>query len=188
MSFWDSLLGRSKPARANLDALFSLPSAGITLTSALGFSPTGTGSVCFRGAEGPAFAATQAQVVELIAADGTEVTQHVDEFGFTWLTDRHDPDDLSGLVTELHAVNSTLELEGFGPGLLCSVVHFRDAAGRNLGLVYLYKQGTFYPFAPSGPQTRDNLLEMQVRDAVAGDLPVEKELSRWMALWGAPGL
>ena len=71
-----------------------------------------------------------------------------------------------------------------------SLVSFRDTTGRTLALVYLYKQGTFYPFAPKpGPgQQRDNLLEMQVRDLVRSDLPVEADLQRWMPVWGAPGL
>ncbi|HET6627954.1 MAG TPA: hypothetical protein VFG63_16295, partial [Nocardioidaceae bacterium] len=89
---------------------------------------------------------------------------------------------------DLHAVNTTLEAHGFAPGLLCSMVGFTDASGRSLGLVYLYKQGTFYPFAPTGPQQRDNVLEIQIRDLVGNDLPVEPQLSRWMPVWGAPGL
>ena len=59
-----------------------------------------------------------------------------------------------------------LEEQGFGSGLLCSIVTFRGRGGRRVGLVYLYKQGTFYPFAPSGSR-RDNLLELQVRDHLA---------------------
>ena len=98
------------------------------------------------------------------------------------------PDDTGGLCTDLHAVNTTLESEGFGPGLLCSLIPFADPTGRRVGLVYLYKKGTFYPFAPTGPQQRDNLLELQVRDTLAAELPIEPELSGWMALWGAPGL
>ena len=68
------------------------------------------------------------------------------------------------------------------------MIGFADPSDRRLGLVYLYKQGTFYPFAPTGPQQRDNLLEIQTRDALSGELPIEKELSRWLAVWGAPGL
>ena len=91
-------------------------------------------------------------------------------------------------MTDLHTVNTSLEAQGFGSSLLCSLVTFRDGAGRTLGLVYLYKQGTFYPFVPQGAQQRDNLLEIQVRDLVKDDLPVEPQTSRWMPLWGAPGL
>ena len=36
-------------------------------------------------------------------------------------------------------------------------------------------------------QTRDNLLEISVRDQLQGELPMETDLSRWFALWGAPG-
>ena len=113
-----------------------------------------------------------------------QVRTDTDEFGFTWLQVHRDPDDTGGLCTDLHAVNTTLESEGFGPGLLCSLIPFTDPTGRRVGLVYLYKQGTFYPFAPTGPQQRDNLLELQVRDTLAAELPIEPELSGWMAAVG----
>jgi len=67
VSFWDSILGRRKPVQAKLDALFALPGAAITLQTAAGFTPTGVGSVCYREAEGAAFAQTQADVVALHA-------------------------------------------------------------------------------------------------------------------------
>jgi hypothetical protein len=189
VSFWDSILGRKKPVRANLDALFGLPAAAITLQTSAGFVPTGTGSVCYREAEGVAFARTQADIVELLrSGNGPQVERQVDDFGYTWLLTGRDEADVAELVTDLHAVNTTLEAEGFGPGLLCSVVSFADVSGRRFGLVYLYKQGTFYPFAPAGPNQRENLLELQVRDLLAGELPMEPQLHRWMALWGAPGL
>jgi hypothetical protein len=65
---------------------------------------------------------------------------------------------------------------------------FADGSGRRLGLVYLYKRGTFYPFAPTGDQQRDSAYELQVRGALGADLPVEADLSRWFPVWGAPGL
>lgn len=189
MGIWDVLTGKSKTVRPNLDALFSLPSAAITLQTSIGFTPTGIGSVCYRAAEGGAFAQTQHDVVELLDNDDDpDVEQSTDSFGFTWLLARQKPDDLPALVTDLHTVNTSLEEQGFGPSLLCSLVGFTDPAGRRLGLVYLYKRGTFYPFAPQDGQRRDNLLEIQIRDLLANDLPVEPELNRWMPVWGAPGL
>ena len=187
MKILDAMLGRTKRPRNNLDALFALPTAAITLQTAADFTPTGAGAVCFRAAEGAAFAATQADIVALLDNDDDpDLEQHTDQFGFTWLVARQQ--DMSALVTDLHAINTGLEAQGFGPSLLCSLVGFRDPSGRSLAVVYLYKQGTFYPFVPKAGQQRDNLLEMQVRDLVKNDLPVEPELSRWMALWDAPGL
>jgi hypothetical protein len=189
MGLWGALSGRSKPVKANLDALFSLPAAAITLQTAADFSPTGVGSVCYRAAEGAAFAQAQDDVVTLLDNDDDpDVERSTDSFGFTWLLARQSPDDLPALVTDLHTVNTSLEAQDFGSSLLCSLVGFADPRGRRLGLVYLYKQGTFYPFAPTGAQQRDNLLELQVRDLLKVDLPIEPQLDRWMPLWGAPGL
>src|SRR3546814_751643 len=194
MSFFRRVLFRSEAATAQLDSLFMVPSAAITLQTAAGLTPTGSGSVCYRSAAGPAFAQTQSEIVALLNdnPEAPDVEVSTDSFGFTWLIVQRDPQDVAGLCTDLHAVNSVLEEQGFGTGLLCSLIAFADASGRRAGLVYLYKQGTFYPFAPDasapGQQRRDNLLEIQIRDQLAAELPMEKELSRWLAVWGAPGL
>ena len=122
MGLLDSLLGRNKPVKANLDALFALPQAAVTLDVAAGFKPTGIGAVCYRASEGAAFASMQSDIQELLDADGgPAVERSEDSYGFTWLVCRQPPDDLSELVTELHTVNTTLEDNGFGPSLLCSV-------------------------------------------------------------------
>jgi hypothetical protein len=190
VGFWDVITGRTPVKQANLDALFLVPSAAITLQTAAGLTPTGEGSVCYRAAAGAAFHETEGDAVRLIGAgeDAPQVRTTTDGFGYTWLQVDGDPSDTSGLCTDLHAVNTALEAQGFGAGLLCSLVPFSDASGRRVGLVYLYKQGTFYPFAPIAGQRRDNLLEIQVRDTLTGEIPIEKELSGWLALWGAPGL
>ena len=197
MGFWQTLTGRTQPKQANLDALFQLPDAAITLQTTLGLVATGDGAVCYRSAAGAAFADLQSDLVALLGegGDAPRVRVTADDYGFTWLELDHDPidpdnPDVSALCTGLHAVNTTLEAQGFGPGLLCSLLPFVGRDGRKVGLVYLYKQGTFYPFAPdpSGAQRRDNLLELQVRDVLAAELPVERDLSRWLAVWGAPGL
>ncbi|GGP78168.1 PspA-associated protein PspAB [Streptosporangium pseudovulgare] len=187
--WWDAMLGRTEPAQPDLDALFALPSAAVTLQAATGLAPSGHGSVCFRSAEGEAFNRLQEEVVDLLAAgNGPAVEETQDPYGYTWLFMRHSPDRLGELVTDLHAVNSSLESAGFGPSLLCSLVCFSAPTGRGLALVYLYKRGTFYPFAPLSGQHRDGALELQVRAALEDELPVEPDLDRWFPLWGAPGL
>jgi hypothetical protein len=189
MGFLDSLLGRTKPVQPNLDALFAVPNAAITLEVGAELRPTGVGSVCFRAAEGGAFSQLQAEIQQLLDADeGPQVEVTRDNYGFTWLVSTTSPPDISALVTDLHAVNSTLQDHGFGPQLLCSLVSFGDPAGRRVGLVYLYKRGTFYPFAPLDGERRDNALELQVRGLLEGDLRIEEDLSRWFPVRGAPGL
>lgn len=188
MGLLDTILGRSKPVKADLDQLFALPSAALTLEVAAGLKPTGVGSVCVKPAEGGAFAGLREQIDQLVSLDGGKYDESTDSFGFSWLVRRGDPQDLSGLVTDLHAANATLSDAGFGPALLCTLVAFTDGNAPPIGLVYLYKRGTWYPFAPLGEPKRDNARELQVKAVVEGDLKVEADLSRWFPVWGAPGL
>lgn len=189
MGFFDSILGRSKPAKANLDVLFAVPQAALTLEAGGGFTFTGVGSVCYRPNEGAAFLATEKEVEELLnAGGGTTVERTDDTFGFRWLKVERPASDVAGLVTDLHAVNASLADAGFGQALLCSLVNFVTTAGEPIALVYLYKRGTFFPFAPAVKDRRDNELELMVRGLVAADIPIEPDLARWFAVWGAPGL
>lgn len=197
MGLWEAMTGRRKVVKPDLDALFAVPSAAITLRAGAGYRSTGLGAVCFRAGTGAAWAQVEDEIRTMLDDDPDvpdDVVFETDSFGYTWLVARRpvgDQDaDLSGLCTELHAVNTTLADQGFESGLLCTVLPFEEPGGSRFGLVYLYKQGSFYAFAPKpgGGQTRDNLLEIRMRDLLAQDLPVESDLQRWLALWGAPGL
>lgn len=171
----------------------------MTLEAGAGFTPTGEGAVCFATVEGAAFEQTHREVRALLDADaermGAGVELRRDEYGYSWLVSRRGVGEVASVVNDVHAVNSAMEVNGFGPQLLCSVVGFREAgveaeagAGRRLGLVYLFKRGTFYPFAPVGGERRDTALELRVRGVLAGELRMESDLGRWFPLWGAPGL
>lgn len=95
MGLLDILLGRTKPALPDLDRLFALPSAAVTLEAAAGFTPTGTGAVCFATVEGSAFEQTHREVQALLDADadrdGPPVELRQDEFGYSWLVSRRSP-------------------------------------------------------------------------------------------------
>jgi hypothetical protein len=187
MRIVDVLLGRTRPAPPDLDRLFALPAAAVTLQTATPWRPTGAGSVCVKPASGGAFAGVTQEIDRLLALDGGRYERSTDSFGYTWLIRRTADRDLASLVTDLHAANATLRDAGFGPALLCTVIAFTDGT-RPLGLIYLYKRGTWYPFIPSGDQRRDNPAELEVQAVLAGELPIEPDLSRWFPLWGAPGL
>jgi hypothetical protein len=190
MGILDAILGRSKPVKPNLDVLFAVPAASLTLQAGLGLLPTGTGAACFTSAEGQAAATAQTDALALLAPElGERARPSRDEFGYTWITVHRPDTDLSALTTDLHAINTTLADAGYGPGLLCTVIGFAGTVAdqpRRLGLVYLFKRGTFYPFVPTGARQRDNALELQIRSQLGGELPIEGDLGRWFPIWDSP--
>jgi hypothetical protein len=207
VGLFDTLLGRSKPVKANLDALFALPSAAVTLQTAAGLVSSGSAGVCWKPPAGQSAEDLEKEIGELLdlpdddstatavsspAAPKSSVgtfTQSEDAYGYRWLL-LQDP-DIEDLVTRVHLANSTLTDGGWGPQLLCSVFGFAPQAGatpdaKPFLLIYLYKRGTFYPFAPLPKERRDNELELRMQAVVGKDLPFEPDLSRWFPLWDAP--
>lgn len=209
MGLFGTIMGRTKPVQSNLDALFALPSASITLQSAAGMTCSGHGGVCFKSPSGQGFEAMEAEVVKLLSMDGaTDLRKAEDSYGYQWLV--VEDADIGELVTRIHLVNSSLSDAGWGPQLLCSVFGIADepsdAAGTANGadglpevtagpgrvipstgyLVYLFKRGTFYPFVPTGHEQRDTEQEFRLKSLITDDLTVEPELDRWFPLWDLP--
>ncbi len=184
----DIVFGRTTPAKANLDNLFAMPSASITLEVSANLVTTKQAAVCFKPASGAAFASTAKDfesVLPLMNPGGDPPTESTDSLGYKWVIVK--ADDLESLTTSIHSINSTLEDNGFGPQLLCSVFPFQSTDGAaNTYLIYLYKRGTFYPFAPLGSQRRDNERELSLQAILASDLPIEADLERWFPIWDIP--
>ncbi|MGO8872236.1 MAG: PspA-associated protein PspAB [Acidimicrobiales bacterium] len=213
MGLFDTLLGRTKPVQSNLDALFAIPSASITLQSAAGQSCSGHAGVCFKPPSGQGFEEMQSEVVRLLSMDEeTGFRKAEDAYGYQWLV--IEDADIEQLVTQVHLVNSSLSDAGWGPQLLCSVFGLADLTqGDTTGtamdapadpavpeptagpgrvvpstayLVYLFKRGTFYPFVPDGHEHRDLERELKLKSLVADDLTIEPDLDRWFPLWDLP--
>ncbi|MEI7479534.1 MAG: hypothetical protein WCK25_04405 [Actinomycetes bacterium] len=193
MGLFDTILGRTKPVASNLDQLFALTSAAITLEVSAGLVTTGKAGVCFKPSEDQTGADVEAEIAAIMKADSTPIPAKMqsvdDEFGYRWLV--VEDDQLSELVASIHLINSSLADKGFGPQLLCSAFSFTPTAGADssakpVTIVYLFKRGTFYPFCPTGTHERDNAYELAISAKVGSDLPKEQDLSRWMALWGNP--
>jgi hypothetical protein len=185
----DTLFGRTKQVAPNLDNLFALSTAALTLQSELDLVSSGEAGLCFKAGSGESSLETHDDIKQLLDFDETnnKVTLTKDDLGFEWLVVK-DP-DFEALVTRVHAANTSMVEHGLGPRLLCAVFGFVPKTPPGEGsvrLVYLMKQGTFYPFAPTGSSQRNNELELRVRSFLTTDLPIEPNLSRWMALWNVP--
>jgi hypothetical protein len=183
----DVLRGQRAPKRADLDAIFGIASAALTLDASLGLTTTGRAAVCFKSVEAAVFDDLVREIEALLAAtssdSGTTVSRHDDSYGYSWVVIA-DP-DIDDLATTTHVVSQSMEERGFSEQLLCAVFGFDGPPGA-LDLVYGYKRGAFYPVAQRGEGRRDNTFELRVKSVLEGELSVEPELERWYAVWDAP--
>jgi len=187
VGLFDVLRGQRTPKRADLDALFAIGTAAMTLQAGLGILTTGRAGVCFKEVEARQFEGLVREIEELLHSaapeSGTTVSKQVDDHGFAWVL-VEDP-DIDDLATTIHMVSLSLEERGLSERLLCAVFAFAGEDGP-VDLVYAYKRGTFYPFAPREGRRRDNALELRLQGTLGSDLPMEPELERWYPVWDAP--
>jgi hypothetical protein len=187
LGFADVLFGRKKLKDAKSERLFAISTARITLEAELGLKPAGAAALCFKPLSAGEFVRAENEIQELLdfAAQKTQskVERKSDDLGFEWLVLR-DP-DFEDLVTTVHLIDSELVTRGFGSQLLAAVFRF-DGGKEPVYWIYGYKQGAFWPFVPKGEKERDNAEELELKAKLEGEMPIEQDLSRWFALYGAP--
>ena len=124
------------------------------------------------------------QLLEGVAADQhSKLSRKTDAFGFEWVIVQ-DP-DLEDQVTAVHAVASEFQARGFGGQLLAAAFRFAGDP-EPVYWIYGFKTGTFWPFVPTGSKERDNARELELKAKLEPELPVEPDLSKWLALFDAP--
>jgi hypothetical protein len=183
----DVLLGRKKLAEPKDDRLFALTTAAVTLDTELGLKTAGVGAIAFKPQSSGEFRSAFDDVDKLVAAVaqqcGSEVERKTDEYGYDWIIVK-DP-DLEDLVTTAHTLAAELTAQGFGSQLLAATFKFSGNA-HPVYWIYGFKLGTFWPFVPIDKSKRDNALELELKAKLDPELPIEQDLTRWLALFDAP--
>jgi hypothetical protein len=153
----------------------------------LGLKPAGAAAVAFKPQSSGEFRSAFDDVDQLVDAvaqsSGSEIERKSDEFGFDWFV-VHDP-QLEDLVGAAHTLASEMTAKGFGAQLLAATFKF-DGGEHPVYWIYGFKRGTFWPFVPIGDQKRDNATELELKAKLERELPVEQDLTRWLALFDAP--
>jgi PspA associated protein B len=188
VGFLDVLTGKRKLAKPAPDRLFAISTAYVTMQTSLGMNSRGTAAIVFQPLATADFEAIVRDMEEVVQATATEsgmtVSSSDDAYGFRWLVLRDQ--DFDDLAVGINAVSTALEGGGYGERVLCAVFAFEDSRKRPVYWIYNYKRGAFYPFAPAGPEHRDNERELVLKAQIGKELPVESELERWFPLWGIP--
>jgi hypothetical protein len=183
----DVLLGRKKLEEPKEDRLFALSTAAVTLQIELGLKTSGAAAIAFKPQSSGEFRSAFDDVDKLIDAvgqqSGSKIERTSDEYGFDWIV-VHDP-DLEDLVGAAHTLASELTAQGFGSQLLAATFRF-DGGDHPVYWIYGFKRGAYWPFVPTGKETRDNATELELKAKLEHELPIEPDLTRWLALFDAP--
>ena len=189
VGLFDTILGRTKPVRANLDALFALPTAALTLQSAGGLVTLGPCRGVLEAAAGPGggrraegdrragrrrASATPRTSSTTAGSCSTTPTSRSWSPRSTWPTP---------------PCRTTA-----GARSCCARPSASSPAPRRPTTPGPSGSSTSSSGAPSTPshrstpakERRDTELELRIRTMVGADLPVEPDLTRWFPLWDMP--
>ena len=188
MRLLSAIFGRKNQQGPKADALFSLVTAHMTMATRHQMISTGKAGLCFRPMSSSFFTELEQEVQGLLAVgERTAKTRYKvvdDGLGFRWIILQDE--DFEDLVTSAYLSSQTFAEHGFEKQLLAAVFPFQYQE-QEVQWIFAYKRGAFYPFVPmAGTQRRDNAVEMSVSAKVVDELPMEQDLGRWYALWGAP--
>jgi hypothetical protein len=180
--------GRKRLKGAKLDKLFALSTAQVTLQVELGLKPAGVAAVVSKPLSAGEFARAEQEINDLLSVvaqtSGSEVRHRTDTYGYQWLVVRDR--DFEDLVTTVHLVASEFANRGFGDRLTAALFAFEGRESATY-LIYGPKQGTFWPFVPTGEgQERDDPAELRLKAELEKELPIEPDLTRWLGLFDAP--
>jgi hypothetical protein len=164
----------------------------VTLDTECSLKPAGASAAIFKPLSAGEFEQADKDIEELLQgiaqSGGSTLDRKTDTFGFEWVIVR-DP-DIEDQVTGVHAVASELEDRGFGSQLLAAAFRFDGGTwgGEHpVYWIYGFKTGTWWPFIPTGEkQERDNARELELKAKLEPELPIEPDLSKWLALFDAP--
>jgi hypothetical protein len=184
----DVLFGRKKLKQPAGERLFALTTAAVTLDTECSLETGGVGAVIFKPLSAGEFTAADQEIEQLLQAvassSGSTLDRKTDSFGYQWVIVRDR--DLEDQVAAVHTVASELEAKGFGGQLLAAAFRFQGGT-HPVYWIYGFKTGTFWPFVPTGEKNeRDNAEELELKAKLEPELPVEPDLSKWLALFDAP--
>jgi len=183
----DVLFGKKQLSEPKDDRLFALTTAAVTLDTELGLKTAGAAAISFKPQSSGEFRSAfddVDQLVEAVAAQsGSTVEKKTDDYGYDWIV-VHDS-ELEDLVGTAHALSTELTAKGFGSQLLAAIFGF--AGGEHpVYFIYGFKRGAWWPFVPVGDNKRDNATELELKAKLEHELPIEQDLTRWLALFDAP--
>jgi len=183
----DILSGRKSLPGPKDDRLFALTTASVTLDTELGLKTAGAAAIAFKPQSSGEFRSAFDDIDKLLDAiaqqSDSKIVRQTDEYGYEWIV-VHDP-DLEDLVGAAHTLSSELTAQGFGEQLLAAIFRFEGGANP-VYFIYGFKRGAFWPFVPIGKDKRDNATELELKAKLEPELPIEQDLTRWLALFDAP--
>ncbi|MDP7534561.1 MAG: hypothetical protein QGI88_12410 [SAR202 cluster bacterium] len=188
MGIFSAIFGHNKPVAPEREKFFSIIGAAFELQGNSDFRLREKAGLVMNPAESQYFDNLNSELHNLLSVSerstGTRFEIADDDYGTRWAV--LDDQDFEDLVTTVHMIAETVADHGYGNRLLASVFAV-EFSRRDAYIIYNYKSGNFYPFATAGNHERDNALELRLGEALkAMNVPVERRLENWYALWGIP--
>ena len=189
MGLGDVLFGRKKLKGAKLDRLFALSTARITLETELGLKPAGVAAVVFKPLSAGEFVRAESDLDELLGVAAARLRlEGQAPLGHASASSGSSSATPTSRTSSRRRTSSARSSRRAASAASSSPRSSSSRGGEHpVYLIYGYKPRRFWPFVPTGEeQERDNAEELELKAELEKELPIEPDLTRWLALFDAP--
>ncbi len=167
---------------ADAEDLFGMSTAHLTMEADLGYDPHYEVALCFSDFDSHKFdeLVEEAREIAELGDSGSVARVQQDGHGYQWIV--IEDDGYEDLVTAVYSVADEFIEHRYGSRLLAAVFGFEKNNERAYW-IYSFRRGSFYPFCPTGTNTRDNGTEFKLQSILDGELDVEDDEGYWYPLW-----
>lgn len=170
--------------KADPNDLIALSRVSLAVETNMNYEPCEVGGLAFSDIDDQEFEKALNEVKGVIKSnDDTEDADldMKDIHGTQWIV--VNDESIESLAANLQFGASAMESVEYSSRLLAAVLPFKNDENDYIYVIYSFRRGSFYPFAPQGLDERDSKIERRLSTIIEDEIDVEDDRSYWYPLW-----
>lgn len=170
--------------KADPSDLIALSRVSLAVETNMGYEACKVGGLAFSDIDDQEFDKALDEVKGVIrSSDDTQDAELdiKDIHGTQWIV--VNDEDIESLVANLQFGASAMESVEYSSRLLAAVLPFKNDNDDYIYVIYSFRRGSFYPFAPKSLDERDSKIERRLSTILEDEIDVEDDRSYWYPLW-----
>lgn len=170
--------------KADPNDLIALSRVSLAIETEMNYEPARTAALAFSDIDSTDFDKALDEVKGVIqnSDDTQDANLDIEDIhGTQWIVVQDE--SIESLVANLQYGASAMESVKYSSRLLAAVLPFENEENNKIYVIYSFRRGKFYPFAPEGLNDRNSKIERRLSTILEDEIDVEQDKNYWYPLW-----